>query len=62
MTMKQQQFMMKEGNLQTNRMDYESPVCEIIEVMSEGELLTGSFGGNNEGFDSTDYSDDIWLN
>lgn len=60
--MKQQQFMMKNGDLLANRMDYESPVCEIIEVMSEGELLTGSFGGSNEDFIPNDPGDDVWLN
>lgn len=60
--MEKQQFVIQGSDSVVKRLEYEAPVCKIVEMMSEGELLVSSFGASNEDFDSTDYGDDIWLN
>lgn len=50
-------------NVQIKRMEYQPPMCEIIEVEVEtgfsGSTLIG--GSSNESFSETDYSNEsIW--
>ena len=34
---------------------YETPKCEIIEMQSEGPVLSGSYTGGHEGFEEETY-------
>lgn len=42
---------------------YEAPVCEVVELQTEGGLLVGSesVSGVNDDFNETDYSESIWY-
>lgn len=39
---KEQSIMNENEILQSNRIAYESPICEIINMENEGSILTGS--------------------
>ncbi len=45
-TMKKEQFMNVNENLSAGHVVYEPPTCTIVELQSEGSLLTASGTGN----------------